>query len=274
MTTIESHVESPGNTKTGDSNKPRKAQPTQCYRWQWTLKAHNKAGELIEPETIHDNLKSYCKEWYFQLEKGEDGYIHYQGCLSLVNKERFDTVVNITGFKITHVEAAKNWFALKNYSNKINTRINGPWSHKTIYIKTIQNLNWWQEMVLAELQKQPHPRKIYWIWDEFGNKGKSVFCTYLGIKQDATILTVGGYRDIAQCMPDNPKIIAFDYPRTMDGKVNYTAIEACKDGRIFSAKYESKMKWFNVPHVLVFCNFPPEYHKMSMDRWEVICLDD
>jgi len=73
---------------------------------------------------------------------------------------------------------------------------------------------------------------------------------------------------------DDPKIVVFDYPRTMEGMVNYTAIEACKDGRIFSAKYESKMKYFNIPHVCVFCNFPPDYEKMSMDRWEVICLDE
>jgi hypothetical protein len=267
MTEIESQSEPTGNTKTVGK---RIKQDIQCYRWQFTLKAI----EPIEPKIIYDNLKTHCKEFYYQLEEGKDGYKHYQGCLSLINKHRLQEVKNIIGDSTVHLENAKNWNALKNYCKKKDTYINGPWTHNSVWIETISDLNYWQELVYEKLREKPDPRKVYWIWDTPGGKGKSVFCTYCIIKLGATVLENGAYKDIAYIIPDDPKIILFDFPRTVEGRINYTAIEKCKDGRIMSSKYEGRIKLFNTPHVFVFANFPPDYKAMSMDRWEVICLDD
>lgn len=282
MTENESQVESPGKIVPGDSNVKRKAQPIQCYRWCFTLKAHNKEGELIEPRILYENLKPFCKEFYYQHEEGDEkkenemgviaGYEHYQGCLSLIIKERYDNVKNIIGYNNVYVDDAKYWYKLKNYCKKKNTRVNGPWSHESVWIETIQNLYWWQEAILEELQGPIHPRKIYWVWEEHGNRGKSVFCKYLAVRHSATILDSAGFKDIAQALPEQPRIIVFDFARSMDGKINYRAIEKCKDGMMFSGKYESKMKIFNIPHVICFANWKPDIEAMSKDRWEIIEL--
>lgn len=276
MTTAnESQVELACNTKKASSSKARKPQPVQCYRWQFTLKAIDNKGEPIEPETIYSNLINYCKEFYYQLEQGEgeNGYLHYQGCLSLKTKERFDTVCNIIGYNIAHVESAKNWQALINYCMKTKTRQNGPWSHKSSFIKTIQQLNWWQEAIFEDIQNnEPDPRKIYWVWDKDGNIGKTVFCKYCAVKLGVTVIGNGKFTDMAYRIQPNVKTVFFSFPRTIEGKVNYSAIEAIKDGMIDSHKYESNLKLFNIPHVYVFCNFAPDTSKLSQDRWEIIDL--
>jgi len=37
----------------------------------------------------------------------------------------------------------------------------------------------WQDRLIKELSSPPNDRKIIWIWDEVGNKGKSVLCNWL-----------------------------------------------------------------------------------------------
>lgn len=260
-----SHIEPDCNTvKSGNSEAVN-----QMYRWQFTLKW----SEPIEPKTLYTNLKPFCKEFYYQLEEGEGGYKHYQGCLSLNNKERLNTVKNIIGFNEVHLEKAFNWNALKNYCKKSDTRINGPWSHLTVWINTISDLNWWQKEVWDMIgNTSPDDRKIYWFWDEVGNIGKTAFTKKCAIELGATVLNNGSFSDIAYSMPDDPKLVIFNLPRSLECRVNYSAIECIKDGMIFSAKYESKTKYFNAPHVLVFANFEPDITSMSLDRWEIINL--
>lgn len=269
-----SQLEPTGNTNTVGSTLPKKKQESQLYRWCFTLKAIDAEGEPIEPEVVAVSLKAFCKEFYFQLEKGVDGYLHYQGCFSLKVKERRDTCKNIIGHNSVHLEPCRNWYRAKKYCSKEESRVKGPWDHHTNWIQTITNLRPWQrEISEFTLLSEPNDRSIIWIWDTIGNKGKSAISKYLAIVHGATILNNGSFADLAYALPDNPKIIIFDLPRTIEGRVNYTAIEKCKDGAIFSAKYESRMKWFNPPHVIVFANFEPDYTRMSMDRWVVIDLD-
>lgn len=240
----------------------------QAYRWQFTLKY---TGEP-KPEELHKMLMPYCKELYFQLEKGEeDGYEHYQGCFSLKNKERMNTVKNLININV-HVEPAKDWIKLKKYSTKEETRIDGPWTHESEWIELPEKLYEWQQKIVDECKKKcTNDRIINWYWEEQGCKGKTVLCKYLISKLNACFIS-GGTKDIAYSLPDNPKIVIMNITRTNEDKVNYGAIESVKDGLIFSAKYESKTKIFNSPHVYVFANFEPDKSKMSLDRWNVIKL--
>ena len=50
-------------------------------------------------------------------------------------------------------------------------------------------------------------------------------------------------------------------------------MESIKNGRVFSAKYESKMKVFDPPHVICFANFEPKREAMSADRWAIVDLE-
>lgn len=70
--------------------------------------------------------------------------------------------------------------------------------------------------------------------------------------------------------PAKRKLIVVDCPRSQQDYINYGAIEQIKNGLIFSGKYEGTQLVFNSPHVIVFANEPPDYSKMSMDRWNVV----
>lgn len=265
---MKSQLEPTGNTNTVG----KKPANNQHYRWAFTLKAIDGKGEPIDPRVVRDNLHPYCKEYYYQLEEGKEGYLHYQGCFSLISKERFSTVVNIAGFNGMHLEPVINWNASKNYCKKEKSKLEGPWNHRTIWIKTIKVLNEWQNALYTLLIEEPDDRTIYWYWDSIGNIGKTAFCKFAAINMGATVIGNGKGNDIAYTIPDDPKIIIFDFPRTIEGRINYNAIEKCKDGIIFSGKYESHMKYFNSPHVICFANFPPDMGSMSIDRWKVVDL--
>jgi len=248
----------------------------QLYKWQFTLKKHYKSPsndhEPIEPEQLWGVLSKYAKLFYFQLEMGSTGYEHYQGCFSLCVKHRFNEVKNMIGFSTIHLEAIRNWNASINYCQKMETRVKGPWNHASVWVKTLSLLNWWQLETEKILLSEPDDRTIYWIWESTGNMGKSCFSKYMAVQHHATVLNNGSFSDLAFAIPNNPNIIIFDLPRTIEGRVNYSAIEACKNGMIFSGKYESRMKIFNPPHVVVFANFSPDLSAMSRDRWQIIDL--
>jgi len=253
----------------------------QLYRWQFTLKTLIEPNEQAlgaahcamlarEARGICMTLNEIAKEWYMQLEIGENGYIHYQGCLSLNNKEYMQTTKNLLGRDDVHLEKAKNWHALKAYCGKNETRISGPWSHKSVWIKTIEILYPWQQAVV-DLINNPceDDRTIHWFYDTTGCKGKTQLCKYLYVHYGATVLNNGKSNDLAYALPEHPEIVCILLPRSIEGRVNYSAIEAIKDGMILSGKYKSCMKAFNSPHVIVMANFAPDVEALSVDRWHI-----
>ena len=64
-------------------------------------------------------------------------------------------------------------------------------------------------------------------------------------------------------------VIVIDVPRDNGNTVSYKAIEQIKNGMICNTKYETGMKLFNSPHIIIFANMPPEEHKLSADRWKI-----
>lgn len=99
--------------------------PNACFIWDWTLKAEGNDDEVISC------LREVAKDWKFQLEKAEGGYLHYQGRLSLFKKKRKcelvklvqETVMSVAWFGIT-----SNNGSMSNYMCKLDTRVRGPWS--------------------------------------------------------------------------------------------------------------------------------------------------
>lgn len=96
--------------------------------WDFTLKKTDDIDENI----IKNILKEYCKNYAFQLEKGETGYIHYQGRISLKIKSRVGPPLFNAHWTPTSNENKSNNF----YVIKSDTRILGPWTDKDrdIYI--------------------------------------------------------------------------------------------------------------------------------------------
>jgi len=277
-----SQEESGGNTNAPDSRN--KNSSNQCYRWAFTLRCEpNEPGALapanptcrgIDAQDLWDLLKGFCKEFYFQMEEGAGGYLHYQGCFSLITKHRLSEVKNLIGFNHVHLEnKILDWNALKRYCKKEDTRVAGPWDHNHNWITLIKKFRPWQQNIW-DLISQPcdDNRTIWWFWEPNGNIGKTMFSKHCIVKLGANVVRSGALKDIAFSLSDKPKVIIFDIPRTVLERVNYEALEACKDGLIFSAKYESKVKIFESPHVICFANEPPEEQYLSKDRWAVVRL--
>ncbi len=125
----------------------------------------------------------------------------------------------------------------------------------------------WQAGLMEKLSNEPDPRKIHWYVDPVGNNGKSFMTRYL-VRNKGAIMLIGKRADIYHAY-EGQSIVVFDYTRAQQDQVDYTAIESLKNALVFSSKYESKMKVFEVPHVIVFSNWEPDVTKLSVDRWDI-----
>lgn len=214
-------------------------------------------------------------EYIFQLEKAESGMIHFQGVVRYKNPR--DNWPNIG----CHWERCRNWRSAIKYCSKLDTRIAGPWTNipGLKFRKTIidplkgKELYSWQKMLKIVLLGEPDERNIYWYWSKKGNMGKTSFCKHMCLNYNA-VLTGGCKKDalfsIANILEEKDiDIVFFNISRSEYNGISYAAIESIKDGIFYCGKYESKMCIFNVPHVVVFANSPPEIDKLSKDRWEI-----
>lgn len=127
----------------------------------------------------------------------------------------------------------------------------------------------WQAALYDELKHEPNDRAIHFIIDIEGNKGKSWFAKYYrSLHPNKTqILTPGKKADMAYMLEKNKRVIFFDCPRSKQGDfIQYDFLEALKNGMVMSSKYESEMKEFDPPHVVVLMNEHPDESKLSSDR--------
>ena len=127
----------------------------------------------------------------------------------------------------------------------------------------------WQKSVL-NLMKSQDDRQVLWIKDDVGNSGKSFLATYLMRTGKSFVVEGGSTRDLSYAYEDQPYVI-FDFCRSQKEFVNYHIIEAFKNGRMFSSKYQSSLRVFEPAKVVCFANFEPDWKKLSLDRW--CCLD-
>lgn len=125
----------------------------------------------------------------------------------------------------------------------------------------------WQRDITRLLRTPPDDRKIYWILDKDGNAGKTWMGSYLE-SRGAKCFENGKTADIAYAYNGETPVV-FDLVRSIEGHMNYHALEMIKNGRMFSPKYESVSKTFPRPEVIVFANWEPDYDKLSADRWSV-----
>ena len=94
----------------------------------------------------------------------------------------------------------------------------------------------------------------------------AVFCSK---GRESDIVNIVFNTDMNKC-----KLVVFDLPRNNKNLISYAAIESIKNGMIFNAKYETGFKAFDPPNIIVFANAPPVEGSMSIDRWEIVCLDE
>lgn len=133
----------------------------------------------------------------------------------------------------------------------------------------------WQESLLAELSGTPDPRRIIWIYDPEGGKGKSTFSKWLTLTRPGKVARFhgGSYADVAFAYGCEP-IVLWDLPRTQMDKCPYGLMENFKNGCLFSPKYESTTKMFDTPHIVVFSNTIPKTDVWTEDRYDVREIGD
>lgn len=79
---------------------------------------------------------------------------------------------------------------------------------------------------------------------------------------------------MAYVVREECKTFFLDCPRSKQGEfIQYDFLEELKNGYLFSPKYESKVKTFKTPHVVVFMNEHPDMEKLSNDRYSITTLN-
>jgi len=132
----------------------------------------------------------------------------------------------------------------------------------------------WQTELLEKLKHEPDKRTVVFVVDYDGNSGKSWFCDYVeSCMANVQIMCPGKKSDMAYMLSENTRILFIDAPRSKQGDfVQYDFLEDVKNGRIFSGKYESCMKYLNRCHVVVMMNEQPDMTKLSEDRYEIVMV--
>lgn len=234
--------------------------------------------ELIE---AFRNLKAVAL--VFQYEVGENGTPHYQGWVRFKNARLYGGLcTEFSGW----FRPCKSDIASRKYCSKQRTRITGPHGfgcdEAKAEIVTIKEEDFypWEVELTAKLRGAPDPREIIWIWSDGGNVGKSAYCKWL-VKHLRAYEFSGKAADIKGALADLdeggkpiPPVLVWDIPRCHDNHLSWAALEEVKNGLFFSPKFHGRMVVYNPVHVVVFCNFPPMYEKLSADRWSYVrCLD-
>lgn len=261
-----------------------------CAMWDFTI-----PFKSPQNGSIAKHLYEICKNYTFQLEKGESGYEHYQGRFSLRKKKTLKTLISLFTdleyFKGIHFSPTCNNVASTNnfsYVMKLDTRIDGPWSDtdynpEESYIpKQYRNLTLykWQEEVI-KISENFNDREINVIYDDVGCNGKSTLASIVELQYNGIDLPpINDMKELIAtmcniCMDTNnrsPKMVFIDLPRAVDkARLNgiYSAIEQIKKGKLYDMRYKYKKYWIDSPAIWVFTNMCPDEDMLSRDRWKI-----
>lgn len=168
--------------------------------------------------------------------------------------------------------AIKNCHGIKTLSDLVGKQLDAD-EAKSLYPKNLRLFIWQRSLVNMIDNNPPEGRKIIWFYDKLGKSGKTVLAVYLKIWYDACFLGNAGSAHMIHGYK-NETIVCIDLCKSelQDEMINYKAIEALKNGAMFSSKYDSTSKVGKRPWVFVFANMRPDTSKMAQDRFTVINL--
>jgi len=233
--------------------------------WDFTI-----SKDKCTYDQVIEFCKKDCKKWCFQEEKGESGYEHFQGRVSLKVKARKGPNWGFgEHWGISH--CSDDEF----YVSKEDTRVAGPWCDRDAYIpKQVRGivLRPWQSAILDN-RLVWDTRTINCVVCPTGNIGKSTLVTYAGAHKLARrIPMMDSYKDFMRMVMDCPKssLYLVDFPRSLN-KINcagfWSAIETVKDGYAYDDRYGFREEYFDCPNIWVFMNSAPDFEFLSRDRW-------
>lgn len=151
------------------------------------------------------------------------------------------------------------------------------YNHKPKPAKIEPLVNWqpWQSQLLHEIETytSDDDRTINWIWDPFGNSGKTFFVKHLADYKGAFVSSHGNVRDLATQLKETLKsqdevnTALFNFTRQSKEHKIYQALESIKDGLLCAQKYLGGTITLPSPQVYVFANYFPDIYEVSLDRW-------
>ena len=250
----------------GNTISPSVKQISPAICWCFTLNNYT----IEDCSSIVRTIRHKCKKAIVGKEVGESGTPHLQGYFEFKKKGR---PLGIFGINRIHFEKSKgNAESNDKYCGKdgdILLRIGFPRP-----IEIIENLYPWQKKIEELVLGPVDNRKIYWFWESKGNIGKSAFVKYMIVKHQILYCSGGKYTDIMNLVfnqnMDECSCVMFDIPRANRGAISYASLESIKNGMVCNTKYETGVKVFNSPHIVIFANFPPEDEDLlSADRWVI-----
>lgn len=127
----------------------------------------------------------------------------------------------------------------------------------------------WQARLASLLDEPPDDRKIVFVVDPQGNKGKTWFQKFYLQKRpnDVQLLLMGKRDDMAYSIDPNKSVFMINVPRGSIEFLQYSVLEMLKDRIVHSPKYESMTKFLaRQCHVVVFTNEFPSMTHMTSDR--------
>lgn len=267
-----SEIETNRKGEIGNTKQSHPKQPSQLKYWFFTWNNYPLDGV----QTLLECFNNTCKRYTFQEETGSTGTPHLQGTIELLKPRRY-TELDLP--KQIHWEKTLNPEAAFNYCEKDDTRTGKTYTYPKP-IKTISNLYPYQQYLKDLITTtEPDDRKVIWIYDKEGNKGKSSFVKYMVVKHHALFISSGKKADINNLIfksnMDLYTCVLIDISRSERADVCYTAIEEIKNGLIMNSKYETGFKAFNNVHVIVFSNDIPITTCYTIDRWVIyeLCND-
>lgn len=220
--------------------------------------------------TLNRQLESICKKFLYGEEVcPSTGKQHLQGFCHLKKAMRITEIKLINNPHLEACKGSEEQNEIYCSKDKKITKFGYPKE-----IKVIETLRPFQAEIETLCLQEPDDRKIFWFWESNGNIGKSAFIKYMIVKHKALLCQGGKHSDIINLVfntdMDTCNTLFFDIPRAHKGHISYSAIECIKNGMVCNTKYETGVKVFNPPHIIVFANFPPENpDSISIDRWEI-----
>lgn len=135
----------------------------------------------------------------------------------------------------------------------------------------------WQKDLDERLKKPPHDRDVVFIVDFVGNQGKTWFAKQYRAKnpEETQYMETGKKADMSYALANVGKRVLFvNVSRKQVENIQYSFLEAVKDGVIFSPKYESMTKYIHPMHVIVMMNEMPDPVGLSKDRYDIVILPE
>jgi len=258
---------------TGGNTKPPTVNP--AIKWVFTLNNYTDN----DYKSIKKLCSEYCRCAVIGKEVGEQGTPHLQGYIEFKTKARPKSKFKFTN-KIHWEKGHRKSTRDQNYAYC--TKDGDFW---TLNMESPYDISMtllpWQNAIVNKMDSIIDDRRIYWVWDKEGCKGKTLLAKWLFLKREHVVVLSGKAADMKHGIVEYkkntgclPRIVIINIPRSTIDYVSYTGIEEIKDMFFFSGKYEGGMICGKNPHVLIFANEEPQYDKMSADRWKVYNVDE